>query len=352
MTAPAAARIPEQLLANIRDRLPVLDVVQRHVRMTRTGAWWKGLCPFHSEKGPSFSVHPQRRNFHCFGCGAHGDVIGFVRRLEGGLFRDVVARLAAEAGLETEFKAAARAPDWAPPARPAAAAPPRPDSGPTPANRTAWARRAWDEARPIAEGSPQAAYLAGRWLWPLPASAHLVLRAATLRHKDTGEALHPVLLARVDAPDATLVAVHRTFLGPDAAGGWGKLRDVENAKLLLGPMAGGAIRLFPVAEALGLAEGIETALAASLLRGGMPVWACVSAGGLEAVELPFDVAAVTVFADRDRATGHAPEGRGLQAANNLARRLKPLAVRGEVRLPRAPAGDYADVWAAMQGEAA
>ncbi len=342
-------RIPEPLLDAIRARVPLLDLVQQQVRMKRTGASWQGLCPFHGERRPSFNVRPATATFHCFGCGAHGDVFAWVMRTESRPFPEAAAVLAAQAGMEGELAEAGRMAGWAQPQRPAPAAP-RPQANDD-AERTRWAQQRWQAAGAIAEGSPQALYLAGRGLWPLPAAARLVLRAALGRHADTGEAQHPIMLARVDAGDGTLCAVHRTYLEPDGAGGWRKL-GVTRAKMLLGPMRDGAIRLAPVAGHLALAEGIETALAAQLLLG-LPAWACVSAGGLEALGLPFDVAEVTICADRDRATATAPEGRGLQAGRRLAARLRGLAVRPHIRMPLPPYGDYADVLAAkIKGEAA
>ncbi len=73
-------------------------VVARHVKLARSGRQWKGCCPFHGEKTPSFYVYDD--GFHCFGCGAHGDAIGFVMRSQGASFPEAVAQLAAEAGLE------------------------------------------------------------------------------------------------------------------------------------------------------------------------------------------------------------------------------------------------------------
>lgn len=192
-------------------------------------------------------------------------------------------------------------------------------------------------------------YLRHRNCWPLPEPCRRVLRAGLARHAETGDVLHPVMLARVDGPDGQFRAVHRTFLAPRAGGGWGKLGGVTAAKLSYGPVKRGAIRLFPAAAHLGLAEGIETALAAHALTG-LPVWACIAAEMLAAVELPFDVEAVTVFADRDAPkNGHA-EGHGLRAARALERRLRAQAVRVEVRLPLPPHKDYADVLAARCDE--
>ncbi|MEZ4503154.1 MAG: DNA primase [Dehalococcoidia bacterium] len=78
----------------VKRRNAIADVVQRHgVRLRREGRRLVGLCPFHEDRSPSFSVYPETQSFHCFGCGASGDVIDFVRRAEGLGFREAVARL-------------------------------------------------------------------------------------------------------------------------------------------------------------------------------------------------------------------------------------------------------------------
>ena len=87
-------------LDEIRARVPLSDVVGKQVRLTRHGHEYKGLCPFHREKTPSFTVSERKGFFHCFGCGAHGDVIGFAMRTENLSFPEAVERLAGQAGLE------------------------------------------------------------------------------------------------------------------------------------------------------------------------------------------------------------------------------------------------------------
>lgn len=87
-------------LDEIRNRLPVSDVVGRKVRLTRKGREHTGLCPFHNEKTPSFTVNDEKGFYHCFGCGAHGDVINFTLETEGLSFPETVERLAGQAGLE------------------------------------------------------------------------------------------------------------------------------------------------------------------------------------------------------------------------------------------------------------
>ncbi|MDE0335400.1 MAG: DNA primase, partial [Defluviicoccus sp.] len=92
--------IAPDFLDEIRARVGLGDVIARHVSLRRAGRELTGLCPFHNEKTPSFTVSEEKGFFHCFGCGAHGDVIGFVMRQEGLSFPEAVERLAGEAGLE------------------------------------------------------------------------------------------------------------------------------------------------------------------------------------------------------------------------------------------------------------
>ena len=90
--------LPPNFLDELRGRLPLPALVGRRVRLAKSGRQWKGNCPFHGEKTPSFYVYDD--HYHCFGCGAHGDAITFVMQSEGASFMEAVERLAAEAGLE------------------------------------------------------------------------------------------------------------------------------------------------------------------------------------------------------------------------------------------------------------
>jgi DNA primase len=90
---------PAAFLDELRARLALSSVIGRRVRLQRRGREHLGFCPFHNEKTPSFTVNDDKAFFHCFGCGAHGDVIGFVMRAEGLSFPEAVERCAQEAGL-------------------------------------------------------------------------------------------------------------------------------------------------------------------------------------------------------------------------------------------------------------
>jgi DNA primase len=92
--------IPPRFLDEIRNRLVLSDVIGKTVRVIRAGREFKACCPFHNEKSPSFTINDDKQFYHCFGCGAHGDVIGFVMQHNSLSFMEAVEQLAGEAGLQ------------------------------------------------------------------------------------------------------------------------------------------------------------------------------------------------------------------------------------------------------------
>jgi DNA primase len=92
--------ISEDVINQIRDRIDIAEVVGQHVNLTRAGQNLKGLCPFHQEKTPSFTVSSSRQIFHCFGCGAGGNVYSFLMRITGASFPDTVRELGQKVGIE------------------------------------------------------------------------------------------------------------------------------------------------------------------------------------------------------------------------------------------------------------
>lgn len=92
--------IPEDKIDEIRERTDLVALIGEYVPLKRAGSAFKGLCPFHAEKTPSFQVHPGRQFFHCFGCKASGDAFAFLMRLEGSAFPEVARLLAERAGVE------------------------------------------------------------------------------------------------------------------------------------------------------------------------------------------------------------------------------------------------------------
>lgn len=101
-------RIPEETLQAIRDRVDLVGLVGRHVALKKAGRSFKGLCPFHHEKTPSFTVNPDRGIFHCFGCGESGNAFEFLMRIEGLTFPEAARALAADCGVQIPEGASGR----------------------------------------------------------------------------------------------------------------------------------------------------------------------------------------------------------------------------------------------------
>jgi len=92
--------IPQTFLQELLARADIVEVVGRHVQLRKGGANFMGLCPFHGEKSPSFSVSPSKQFFHCFGCGKHGNAIGFLMEHTGAGFVEAVQGLAQQYGMQ------------------------------------------------------------------------------------------------------------------------------------------------------------------------------------------------------------------------------------------------------------
>ena len=101
--------ISEDVINRIRDRADIVEIVQAHLALTKAGQHYKGLCPFHSEKTPSFTVSSSRQMFHCFGCGVGGNVFTFLMKIEGSSFPAVVRALGEKLGIRVEEKPASPA---------------------------------------------------------------------------------------------------------------------------------------------------------------------------------------------------------------------------------------------------
>ena len=97
-------RISESTLREIRDRADIVEVVSETVRLSRSGASFRGLCPFHREKTPSFFVHPAKQIFHCFGCGEGGSVFHFLMKIRSLSFGEAVEDLAERYGVSIRYE--------------------------------------------------------------------------------------------------------------------------------------------------------------------------------------------------------------------------------------------------------
>lgn len=98
--------IPHSFLQDLLNRVDIVDVVGRYVQLKKGGANFSGLCPFHNEKSPSFTVSPAKQFYHCFGCGAHGTAIGFLMEHAGLTFPEAVGELAQSVGLSVPHEPA------------------------------------------------------------------------------------------------------------------------------------------------------------------------------------------------------------------------------------------------------
>src|SRR5437762_12958835 len=101
--------IPQEFIQSLLARVDIVDVVDRHVKLKKAGSNYSACCPFHTEKTPSFTVSPSKQFYHCFGCGAHGNAIGFLMEYSGLAYPAAIRALAQRVGMavpETRPRAA------------------------------------------------------------------------------------------------------------------------------------------------------------------------------------------------------------------------------------------------------
>ena len=192
-------------------------------------------------------------------------------------------------------------------------------------------RRIWHESKAVTTGDPVHSYLVRRaGIENMPACIRFHPDLA-YRHDDGNITCHPAMIAKVQDANGNGVAIHRTYLTVE-----GQKAALPSPKKIVGSLPpGAATRLMPASGCMGIAEGIETALAASMLFG-LPVWAAISAIGLERWTPPPGTEHVTVFGDNDIShTGQA-------AAFALAKRMHNAGITAEVRIPDLPGTDWAD----------
>src|SRR4051812_21707687 len=112
--------IPQEFIQSLLGRVDIVDVVDRYVKLKKAGANFQACCPFHNEKTPSFTVSPAKQFYHCFGCGAHGNAVGFLMEYSGFAYPEAIRALAETVGMEVpetqgryEKSASAQAPGLA-----------------------------------------------------------------------------------------------------------------------------------------------------------------------------------------------------------------------------------------------
>lgn len=253
----------------IRRDNPLPDVAGAVVDLKPAGREWKACCPFHSERTPSFTIFDGGQRFHCFGCGAHGDVLDFVQQLHGVGLRDAAQMLGAETLPKVKL-------------------PPMP-AAPDKLETIAEAREIWRASSP-ASGTLAHTYLRSRGITIEPP---ISLRYSELPY-GMGGRVYPCLVACISSPDGPLQGIQRTFLAGD---GMAKAA-VPKAKLALGKVSGGAIRLGPLSADMLLTEGLEDAL--SLQQEMKRVaWVACGTSNLGRVRFPDGVRSVAIGGDND-----------------------------------------------------
>jgi DNA primase len=276
-------------LGAIRRDNPLVQIVGAVTKLQRAGNEMKACCPFHADRSPSFTIFNGGQRYHCFGCGASGDVLDFIQRAHGVSLREAADMLTV-GNLPSVHVA------------------PLPiDDG---ADRIAEAKAIWRAAQPIS-GTLAETYLRSRGLHlPLPDS----LRFTSLRYGKKGSE-HPVLVAAVASVDDKLIGVQRTYLAPDGKG----KATVPKPKLSLGRVSGGAIRLAPCAASLVVCEGLEDGLSLQQELG-RAVWVAAGASMLPNLAFPAGVHTVAIGGDNDdagraaaRKAGEAFTLRGIEA---------------------------------------
>ncbi len=194
-------------------------------------------------------------------------------------------------------------------------------------------RELWTVSRRMEAGDPVATYLAARGIDVKVPRCIRYVPEMDYRHEDNTHTTHPGMIATFSDKDGKPFTLHRTYLTKD-----GRKADLDpNRKLMPGRVAkGGAVRLAPFSDKLGIAEGIETAMSASIIHD-VPVWAALNEVLLRAWEPPKEVKYVVVFGDNDE------NFVGQASAYDLAKRLattKKISV--EVRLPKLVGHDWND----------
>lgn len=269
-----------------------------------------GPCPFCEGKDRfRFDNKDGKGTFFCSQCGA-GDGFEFLKRHKGWDFLMVAREVEKVLGHVS-------------------AEPPKPKVDPK--QRVDMLNRLWVGSVALSGDDLASRYLAGRGV--LPARSPSCLRFHERCPVPFGGGFLPAMLAMVSLPNGDAVNIHRTFLGPNGKADIDKPRAMMPGEL----PEGSAVRLYPLhGERLGIAEGIETAIAAAK-RFKIPVWAALNSTLLEKWTPPAGVTEVMIFGDNDPAFG------GQSAAYSLAHRLSTrLRMIADVRIPATAGKDWAD----------
>lgn len=284
-------------------------IIGADVPLKKAGRVYLGLCPFHQEKTPSFYVYST--HYHCFGCSAHGDAIDYVTRVRNLPFREAVHELSR-------------------PLQHAVAAQRQAEGQTLRRDTSDLARRIWCESVD-GRGTPAQTYFGARLRrgdFEMPGPGCVRYHPACPRGTDR----FPAAVALMTDPiSGQPTGIHRTYIRPD---GSGKADGLNPSKMMLGNA--GVVRLVPdegVGEGLGVAEGIETALAIThLLRWG-PCWATCGREGMRTFPV-LPEKTLTIFADSGKP--------GVDAAVECGSRWVKAGAEAWVHVPPPRDADWLD----------
>lgn len=279
-----------RLVDELKDRINFSDVAATRIKLHRVGHEFEALCPFHSERTPSFTINDAKGFGHCFGCGWHGDVLAFVMALLKCEFREAYQRVAN-----------ADLPIVPPQAREKARAVDRlVDLG-----KEDEARRQWKGASPI-EGTPAQTYLRARGITYSPpdtaARFGVVPVWVDLETKRKGPERPALICGAADATGA-IVGVQRIFFLNDDP----TLGRADKPKRSLGTIKGSVMRLAPAAETVILPEAPEDGFSIAQERPDHPVWVPFGTSMMPAVPFPEIVRHVIIAGQNNTASRRAVE---------------------------------------------
>ena len=299
----------------LKAAVSIAAVIDETLPLQRSGQYLVAACPFHNDGTPSFTVY--KKDYHCFGCGAHGDVIDWLMATRKMAFADALKQLARATAADHIHHQPHLVPR-------------HPSVGRT----TNSFLRCWNEGVDPA-GTMVQVYLRNRGGLIIPKGAPIRFHPRCQRgpHNLSGGPEHwPAMLALMTDPiTGQPVGLHRTFLQPDgSAKAPVTIRGatVLKPKMIMGTW--GVVRLAPdeeIGRALAIAEGIENALTASQTIGWGPVWSAGTQGQIAGFPLLPSIEALTIFADAD------DSGVGLSAARVCANRWNAAGREALIHVP-------------------
>lgn len=302
----------------LKSEISIAEIAGRATLLKRSGAEWKGLCPLHSEHTASFFVNDVKQVFHCYGCAAGGDVIDLHRRLHNVDFQQACIELVGAAGSERTFCVRSH----------------REDPALFEARRAEAVHRAralWAEATGT-EGTLTEMFLTMRGIGHgTPGSIRHASAPRWWDDEGREGRREPAMLAAVQDRSGRLCGVVRTFLDRE-----GRKSRRGAARLSLGRIRGGAVRLGPVSDTIMLAASVEDGLALRLMFPGASVWAAPGDGNLPHVAFPPAVRRVVICGDADERGRVAVEA-AVDAYLNHGLESEPL-------IPKAGAKDFNEEW--------